>query len=780
MTQGFVIPLQKAGRRESAGNKARQLAFLARRGFAVPQTVVCTADAYLGYLAGDDVLPALRAELAPWVDGSRRYAVRSSANLEDSLATSFAGQFKSVLYVEGLDEVLAAIEAIWAATRSEGVQSYLARHEIDPAALRMAVLVQEMVNPQVSGVAFSKNPLTGLSEVIVEAVEGDGQLLMQAGVTPARWVQKWGSWIERPEASAIAPEVIDEVATGTKAIARAYGRPVDLEWVHDGRGLMWVQLREITALNLDVYSNRISSEMFPGIIKPLIWTVNIPLVNGAWVELFTELIGPNDLDPNRLAKSFYYRAYFNMGAVGDVMALMGLPRETLELMLGIEGEGPEKPRFKPSRKTYGLMPRLLWAAAGKLRFGRRVEAFLPAARERFRAFHEADVSRLDGRALLGELDRLLALVRETAYFNIVTPLLMQLYNGLLRGRLRRLGIDLETLDVTRGMEELAAFDPNPALAEAKRRYDGLDSHVQERIGRDGAQALATLAPDDPFRQAVERLIEGFGHLSDSGNDFSVVPWRENLDLVLATIIATVPPEGGGDKLGWEDLALPPLRRRLLRPIYERARRFRLYREAISSLYTYGYGLLRIYFLALADRLVEGGVIGAREEIFYLTEDEVRAAAAGELGAEACRSLVGRRQREIEAVRTVQPPTTIYGDEEVPLPAGSAEVLKGTPSSRGVYSGPVRVVRGLGDFGRVQPGDVLVVPFSDVGWTPLFSRAGAVVAQSGGLLSHSSIVAREYGIPAVVSVANACELEDGTVVTVDGYRGEVAIGERGGQ
>jgi phosphohistidine swiveling domain-containing protein len=775
MSQELVIPLQKARQRESAGNKARQLAFLARRGFPIPRTVVCTAEAYLGYRAGDDVRPALRRELAPWVDGSRRYAVRSSANLEDSLATSFAGQFKSVLYVQGLDEVLAAIEAIWAATRSEGVQAYLERHEVDPTALRMAVLVQEMVDPRVSGVAFSKNPLTGLSEVIVEAVEGDGQLLMQAGVTPARWVQKWGTWIERPAETAIAPEVIDQVAAGTKAIARAYGRPVDLEWVYDGRALSWVQLREITALNLDVYSNRISSEMFPGIIKPLIWSVNIPLVNGAWVALFTELIGPNDLDPNRLAKSFYHRAYFNMGAVGDVMALMGLPRETLELMLGIEAEGPEKPSFKPSRKTYGLLPRLLWAAASKARFGRRVEAFVPVARERFRAFHDADVGRLDGRALLGELDRLLALAGETAYYNIVTPLLMQLYNGLLRGRLRRLGIDFETLDLTRGMEGLAEFDPNPALAAAKQRYDDLDPHVQERIGDKGVEALRELDRDDPFRRAVDGLIEGFGHLSDSGNDFSAVPWRENLDLVLATIAAYVPPEGGGEKLGWEDLALPPLRRWLLRPIYERARRFRLYREAISSLYTYGYGLLRIYFLALADRLVEGGVMGAREEIFYLTEGEVRAAVNGELGAEACRTLVGRRRQEIEAVRDVQLPATIYGDEEVPLAAGSAEVLRGTPTSRGVYSGPVRVVRGLGDFGRVRPGDVLVVPFSDVGWTPLFSRAGAVVAQSGGLLSHSSIVAREYGIPAVVSVANACELEDGTVVTVDGYRGEVAIG-----
>jgi phosphohistidine swiveling domain-containing protein len=229
------------------------------------------------------------------------------------------------------------------------------------------------------------------------------------------------------------------------------------------------------------------------------------------------------------------------------------------------------------------------------------------------------------------------------------------------------------------------------------------------------------------------------------------------------------------KAGWDDLPLPPLRRCLLQPLYRRARRFRFYREAVSSLYTYGYGLFRLYYLALAGRLVARGMLAEQEDIFYLAQDQVRAAATGLLPPAECRAIVAHHRREIEAVRHLQPPPTIYGDQEVPLPTGSTRVLHGTPTSRGVYTGPARVVRGLGDFTRVRPGDVLVVPYSDVGWTPLFSQAGAVVAQSGGILSHSSIVAREYGIPAVVSVPNACELQDDTILTVDGYRGAVAIG-----
>jgi pyruvate,water dikinase len=329
------------------------------------------------------------------------------------------------------------------------------------------------------------------------------------------------------------------------------------------------------------------------------------------------------------------------------------------------------------------------------------------------------------------------------------------------------------------MDELADYDPNAALAEAKQGYDRLDAGVRERIGRGGPEAVQAwqdLDEDAPFRHAFETLVREFGHLSDSGNDFSTVPWRENLPLLLQTVAGYAPPEVRDDKVGWEDLPLSPLRRRLLGPIYRRARRFRLHREAVSSLYTYGYGLFRLYYLALADRLVADGVLGVREEVFYLTSDEVVAAATGRLDVAESRAIVARRREEVEAARHVQPPATLYGDEEVPLPSGSTHTLRGTPTSRGVYTGPARVVRGLGDFDRVRPGDVLVVPYSDVGWTPLFSQAGAVVAQSGGILSHSSIVAREYGIPAVVSVPNACDLPDDTLVTVDGFRGEVAIAD----
>jgi phosphoenolpyruvate synthase/pyruvate phosphate dikinase len=130
------------------------------------------------------------------------------------------------------------------------------------------------------------------------------------------------------------------------------------------------------------------------------------------------------------------------------------------------------------------------------------------------------------------------------------------------------------------------------------------------------------------------------------------------------------------------------------------------------------------------------------------------------------------------LKDIDPPTIIYGEVAPPLAPKKHTELKGTPTSGGYYKGLARVVRSPAEFQRVQPGDVVVIPYSDVAWTPLFTKAGAVVAESGGMLSHASIVAREYGIPAVVSVEGAMRIPEGVEVVVDGYTGLVSLADEG--
>jgi phosphohistidine swiveling domain-containing protein len=466
-----------------------------------------------------------------------------------------------------------------------------------------------------------------------------------------------------------------------------------------------------------------------------------------------------------------------MGTVGRIFELLGLPREALELLMGIEVEGPEKPSFRPGRRMYMLLLRMLRFAWTKLRFGRRAERFQARARAWYRTFEPSALDGLGERALVAEIDRLYAVTEETAYYNIVVPPLMQLYTQALRRSLHRLGVEFRRFDLTHAIPELEELDPNVHLARLHRLYQRLPGPARDLLRTEGVAALAGLEGEGaaPFRAAFRDFSARFGHLSDSGNDFSVAPWRETPEVLLEMIAGHRQPERPvGGRVRLEDLRLPPLRRWLFTLLYRRARQFLYQREAVSSLYTYGYGLFRGYFLALGKRFVARGLLQAPQDIFYLYVDEIREMVAQGQAAASKTAEVARRKAEIEAYRDVTLPTVIYGDEAPFLEAEMGDVLKGVPTSRGTYSGRVTVVRGIQDFGKVDQGDVLVIPYSDVGWAPLFTKAGAVVAEAGGMLSHSSIVAREYGIPAVVSVPRACRLADDAQVTVDGYRGLVQV------
>ncbi len=777
MSERYVVPLRHAKVPDGLGNKARQLSFLMQQRCAVPPTWVVTYQSHAWYLEQlDDPLLALRAELAAQLDPAQAYAVRSSASVEDTAEHSFAGQFSTVLDVQGIDDVLSAIRKVWQSAQSPAVQAYL-HHQAAPVdAVRMAVIVQQMVPAVASGVTFSQNPLTGLDEVVVEAVPGRGDALVQDGVTPQRWVNKWGEWLTAPAEPIVPPAVIQEVVERTRRLAKAFGRPVDLEWVYDGATVFWLQLREITTRDpVTIYSNRIAREVLPGLIKPLVWSINVPMVNSAWVRFFGEVIGPSNIDPHALARAFYYRAYFNMSVVGDIFEALGFPRASLELLIGLGNRGAEKPRFKPTRRTYTHVPRMLRFVADKWRFDRQVEQFLPAMWAQYRALQSSDIAHMRVDELLHAIGRLRVLGEETAYFNIVVPLLMQAYHGFLRSQLAGCGVDLDDVNLTANLPALEALDPNAFLARLHAQYARLSDETRQVI-RDGEYAdFAALAGIGELQQGVDEFLARFGHFSDSGNDFSSIPWRANPDIVLRMVVdfQTVAAEEPA-RVDFDALHLPALRRPWLRVLAGRARRFRLYREQISSLFTFGYGLLRDYFLALGAYLVQGGFLAQPEDIYFLSWDEVNAAVDDATPGVALVERATARRQEMETVRHVMLPEIIYGDTPPPLEAHTATQLTGVPTARGYYQGPVRVVQGIHDLGKVCPGDVLVIPFSDVGWTPLFTKAGAVIAESGGMLSHSSIVAREYRIPAVVSVAGALQLADGTLVTVDGYRGEVTI------
>ena len=608
-----VIELLSGSHATELGGKARHVNWLIASGERVPTTWVIPFD------------EPIDERSVQALDPSQAYAIRSSANVEDSAVASYAGQFVSELDVPVVDAI-AAVERVRASGGSDRVVAY-SEHLGSTENIAVSVMIQPMVTPVVSGVAFSRNPITGLNEVVVEAVAGRGDRLVDDGMTPARWIYRWGSWIERPDSQLIDEDLVAEVVAGTERMAAAYGSPIDLEWVWDGEHIWWVQLRPITGLDdVSIYSSRISREVMPGMIKPLVWSVNVPMVNQAWVDLFTEAIGPNDVRPEALAKSFAYRSYFNMGAIGDIFELLGMPGDSLELLLGLPA-GDDQPKFKPSPATMRLLPRMLRMGVGKSRYGKSVAAEVRSLRAAYSKFDGDDLSSRSDSALLSDVRALSDIGIRSAYANIVTPLLANLHNALLRKRLASAGFDPESIDIgdTASLEEV---NPNPHLDGLRIALADLDSGTIAAIRGDGMAAL----PDE-LRARFEDFLERFGHLSASGNDFSVVPWRETPDTVVAMALDHVATHGDAERRRWQDIEpeLSALMRPLLRSLRNRTQQFIEHRGMSASPTPMATDCFAVYFLEIGRRLVARGLLEEAEDVMYLYLDEVRAHSLGQPG-----------------------------------------------------------------------------------------------------------------------------------------------------
>lgn len=754
------------GNNTNIGHKARNLLFLKRNGFLIPKTHLLRFDAYQYYIANKvQAYNDLLNEIGEIVKPGNLYAIRSSANIEDSSSASYAGQFESVLNISETKKIMETIEKIWESAKDPMVLEYSKNRSDANEKVKMGVIIQEMVNSEYAGIAFSNNPLTGLNETIIECISGGAEKLTQTGITPNRWVKKWGSWIEKPEAAVISEKIINEVIALVKSIENKFKKPVDIEWAYENGKVYILQVREITELEIPVYSNKISKEMLPGIIKPLVWSVNTLIINHNWTRLIKEMVGGKELNPESLTGYFYYRAYFNMSAFGKVFKRLGMPAETLELMMGIDVEGPDKPKYKPGIRTFLLIPRMIVFIFKIMRYGGKLNKFIQSMTlaEYTPLVKSSDDS--ENQIIMKEIEQKIKAASEIARYNIIIPLISSFYNKVLHSMMEKRGVDF---NYNYKIKDIDFNDVRPYvhIADMKRKYFG------EKETK--AISFKEIVQEDKFMDFVEK----FGHFSDSGNDFSYIPWREDLNLIYEMVKNYSFSTENSKNETEENLSRLLKRKPLIRFVYNRAGKYSYYRERISSFYTYGYGALRPLFLIIGKRLHKIGAIEKPTDVFYLYSNEIYDFSEKNITSGFKNKIAGRKA-EIQSTDGYTLPGTIFGDSAPPLSKASKSFLKGIPTSHGFYMGVAKALFGLGEMNKLNEGDVLVVPYSDVGWTPLFSKAGAVVAESGGILSHSSIVAREYHIPAVVSVDNACNSLDGKLVSVNGYTGEINIIEGNG-
>jgi len=305
------------------------------------------------------------------------------------------------------------------------------------------------------------------------------------------------------------------------------------------------------------------------------------------------------------------------------------------------------------------------------------------------------------------------------------------------------------------------------------------------------QALGESEAGREFLARLGEFLKGHGHRAVREFDFSCPRWREDPTFLYETLrnYLAHPPDQPTPRQHYEHqvrkheeakasvdraLARHPLRRWVFRWLVRALEERLCFREAPKFYSLMGMAHIRDLYLEVGRRMVARGVLQKQEDFFFLSIPEIERVAKGDLDAAWIREQVPIRRLEFARHMRADPPLMVRSDgKPVMKPTVSGESLRGTPVSSGTARGPARILLDPGDGAQLHKGEILVAPFTDPGWTPLFLTAGALVMEIGGMMSHGAVVAREYGIPAVVGVKSATRLlRDGEMIEVDGATGEV--------
>ncbi len=738
-------------------------------------------------------------------------AVRSSLVGEDAPHASLAGQLTSVLNVVGEEALCAAITRCYASAYAERIQEYWRglshrRGADDDGDGRpdMAVVVQRMQPARISGVAFSADPLSGRRCVVIEAATGRVDGVVSGLVAPARWVVDARGELADIQTQdgcepPLPPTAVLSLANSVRRVAASRGAPMDVEWLHDGERFWFLQARPITTLaDKEIYSSRMVADMSPGLIKPLLWSTNTQAItHNVFERLFTELIGASSIDYSRLVCRIHSRLNANVTRLGELLVAVGLPANFFEMMARDEcGERPRLPRRSMVRllRYAPFLWRHLRVENDLRRFVREQDAALAE-------FRKTDWSTWPAADLRDPADRLLALHSRSQWFVFLAALNLMLRRRLLERSLRSnaTNTNRSARDLLRGHADLKALEPNEMLQTAGQLARRLDPADLAFLGDgDDGRIRASLAGSESGRDllaAIDGFMGRYGFLSANGTDFSSASWIERPALIWQSVARhadgesgaanPIPPVAGARRAAADAAAdaarqLPPWRRHLFRRFLASARAYLDLRERVSLLFSEDTYQFRRVVLAMGDQLAGTGRLACRDDVFYLYRAELWQLLAGELDDGDARRLVAERRAEMVRDAACEPDETICGEDPqlaTPVPDGTNEHLVGIGGSSGTVEGIARIVLDpLEAPACLGPRDILVVPFTDVGWTPLMVGIGGIVAEAGGQLSHTAIVAREYGLPAVLGVRRATRLlREGEAITLDGRRGRVYRG-----
>ncbi|MEO3884484.1 rifamycin-inactivating phosphotransferase [Nonomuraea sp. B5E05] len=779
-----------------------------------------------GVAVPDDLVAAISEALARLGEQSA-YAVRSSATAEDLPTASFAGQQDSYLNVVGLEAVLRHVRRCWASLFTERAVTYRCRNGFDHRKVRMAVVVQRMVFPDAAGILFTADPVTsnrkvatveagwGLGEALVSGlVAGDvytvreDQVVTTEVATKTRFVQAspGGGTREAPtdprrqtQPALTEAQVVRLVRLGRR-VEEHFGRPQDIEWCLAGDDLHIVQSRPITTL-------------FP--LPPADDRENHLYVSVGHQQMMTDAMKPLGLSLWQLTTP---RSMHEAGGrlFVDVAPLLARPAGRTSL---IEALGRSDPLIRDALQSVvdrGDFLRSLpdddSGAAPAVESPAPIEADPAIVTQLIRNNQESvatlqgKIQGLSGPALLDFILADLAELKRVLFDPRSHQVIMTGFEAAwwLNDRLEAwLGEKNAADTLTQSVPHNVTSEMGLALldvADTIRPHADVVTFLHRVVdeGREGdgfLHELRRLAGGQEAHDAIRDYLDEYGMRCAGEIDITRTRWSENPAMLVRTILGNIKNfEPGAGKRRFEQgrqeaqrkeqelltrlRALPHGEQKAeeTKRMIDRVRTFAGYREYPK------YGMIRRYFvykqalLQEADRLVASGVLREKEDIFFLRFQELQEVVrTNEVDAE----LVLERRAAFRSYEPLTPPRVFTSDGEVITGRYRSEdappgALAGLPVSAGTVEGRARVVM---DMARadLEEGDILVTAYTDPSWTPLFVTVAGLVTEVGGLMTHGAVIAREYGLPAVVGVEQATRLiRDGQRIRVHGTAGYVEI------
>ncbi|HEY1653461.1 MAG TPA: rifamycin-inactivating phosphotransferase [Acidimicrobiales bacterium] len=748
------------------------------------------------------------------------YAVRSSATAEDLPGASFAGQHDTYLNVVGSEAILEHISRCWASLFSERAVTYRLRNGFDHRLVHMAVVVQQMVFPQASGLLFTADPVTsnrkvasveasfGLGEALVSGLVNTDVYQVRDGELVAKAVGVKRLAIEASSTGGTCEVTVEAERRGQPALTDAqvlrlvqlgrqieahFARPQDIEWCLVDDEFQIVQSRPITTLfplpapgdqENHVYLSVGHAQMMTDAMKPLglsFWQLTTPRpMHVAGARLFVD-VAADLASPARRA-----------GLLETFGKSDPLMRDALDTIL-------ERDDFIRARSDEGPAPAPGGGPLAPIETDPAIVTRLIEHSEASIAKLQRDIRGKSGAALLDfiladivELKRILFDPHSHQVFMTAMEATWWLNEHMEAWLGEKNAADTLTQSVPHNVTSemgLALLD----VADVIRPYPEVVAFLQHVAHEDFLDELPRLDGGRVARDAIVAYLDQYGMRCAGEIDITRPRWSERpttlVPLVLGNVKNFEPGAGErrfeqGRQEAWEKEVELLARLRGLpegewkaeetKQKIDRVRTFIGYREYPK------YGMVSRYFvykqalLEEAGHLVQARVLREKEDIFFLTFDELRDVVRT---SHADDQLISERRDLFRSYQALTPPRVSTSEGEVvagayrrdEVPAGA---LVGLPVSSGVTEGRARVILDMAEA-DLEPGDILVTAYTDPSWTPLFVSVAAVVTEVGGLMSHGAVIAREYGLPAIVGVEDATRLiRDGQRIRVNGTDGYV--------